>query len=840
MKFKHILIVVLILTIAASTGSFAEIQEIQEVQEGSITIIFDEPLQDSGEVYQLILEEDIVNYTVTEADRVDKDKLMATLVNHRAGTSKEFFYGMSEDEVNKLMNERDEDIIVVLTLGQNASTETKKERAITSLNFKYDDDKLYEIIVSGDASFKAGNFAGLSEDDVRSSFGDALHMDVHNPLYSKGLFEYQWQSGYIFFYTRNGIVEKWGFSNRTKRFEKNWPAEMNVVYETANIGNSSGNLLNEGLVASDDEYIYYAQPLGEAVATEALYRMQQNGIGKNPLTTDTPRYINVYGDWVYYCNQEDSNDVGQGRIYRVKTDGSAREQLTTIGATNLVMDKEHLYFISDGDGVGDPPGLYKVSLEGNDLQQLAEGKISSLVVQGDELFYIIETTLGKTNEVVDVVQRIDNEGASKRDIITGDFRQILVDGYCLYFIDEARGLKVYEVYFDDVMGGDAQLSTVGVVGMNMSAEHLHFQTIFNEYIMADKIGIGTAYKDNSNQYNTINLVDDKLYFKQDIEGRGPLYETVIGQFSHYPVATEVAPVAFIRNQVENNDGRVAATKEWIYYSNSVDYDRLYRINKGSGAIERLTHDSALHLFVFNNQVGFVSERLQNLVGTSDYTFSIFDETTELIQLVSGYDNFSINACVTGGEQMIIGASNDLSKDGFVPSVMLTSNEDLAMIEESDLIAHTGKYFSNKWIYLRESDYNIGQQLYWSPDATHILEDIFIKGAWNDALYYTSGVYGEHGLYRMNSVTKVTEQVNELPIFEAVLYGNKLIYTEKDGRALCLSDVDGSNRIELVAEDAFAISVVDGWIFFHDYEYQKRVRVDGTGLEVLKTQIEENK
>jgi len=93
---------------------------------------------------------------------------------------------------------------------------------------------------------------------------------------------------------------------------------------------------------------------------------------------------------------------------------------------------------------------------------------------------------------------------------------------------------------------------------------------------------------------------------------------------------------------------------------------------------------------------------------------------------------------------------------------------------------------------------------------------------------------------MNSVTKVTEQVNELPIFEAVLYGNKLIYTEKDGRALCLSDVDGSNRIELVAEDAFAISVVDGWIFFHDYEYQKRVRVDGTGLEVLKTQIEENK
>ena len=81
-------------------------------------------------------------------------------------------------------------------------------------------------------------------------------------------------------------------------------------------GNTPGNIVNAGLAAEQDGWIYYSIP------DDRIYKVRTDGSGRMNVNNDNSFFINVVGDWIYYFNYDDHD-----QIYKIRTDGSGRTRV---------------------------------------------------------------------------------------------------------------------------------------------------------------------------------------------------------------------------------------------------------------------------------------------------------------------------------------------------------------------------------------------------------------------------------------------------------------------------------------------------------------------------------
>ncbi len=67
--------------------------------------------------------------------------------------------------------------------------------------------------------------------------------------------------------------------------------------------------------------------------------------------------INVVGDWIYYSNIDDN-----WKIYKIRTDGSGREQVNNDRSWFLSVFGDWIYYEDAADDI------YKVRIDGSDRQ----------------------------------------------------------------------------------------------------------------------------------------------------------------------------------------------------------------------------------------------------------------------------------------------------------------------------------------------------------------------------------------------------------------------------------------------------------------------------------------
>ncbi|NLA05314.1 MAG: DUF5050 domain-containing protein, partial [Firmicutes bacterium] len=80
-------------------------------------------------------------------------------------------------------------------------------------------------------------------------------------------------------------------------------------------GNSTGNISNFGLLASQGDWIYhlYQEDEGETVG---LYKTHADGSGRTRISEDTAMFLNVAGDWIYYVMRDEESDSYRNEIYK--------------------------------------------------------------------------------------------------------------------------------------------------------------------------------------------------------------------------------------------------------------------------------------------------------------------------------------------------------------------------------------------------------------------------------------------------------------------------------------------------------------------------------------------
>jgi len=138
-------------------------------------------------------------------------------------------------------------------------------------------------------------------------------------------------------------------------------------------------------------WIYYANGARNALFYERfpLHKIRTDGTDRTVINNkDQVEYINVVGDWVYYVS---ANYVGHGDIYRIRTDGTAREMLVnyTLGESfemRLNVSENWMYYRKDYSGF-QGEHLCRARLDGTGIEELVDGDSWEFGVVDEWIYY---------------------------------------------------------------------------------------------------------------------------------------------------------------------------------------------------------------------------------------------------------------------------------------------------------------------------------------------------------------------------------------------------------------------------------------------------------------------
>jgi hypothetical protein len=192
-----------------------------------------------------------------------------------------------------------------------------------------------------------------------------------------------------------------------------------------------------------DDWIYYTQAIfnGEKLTAD-LYKIRVDGSNPTKLSDDIALDLNVVDDWIYYTNESDSH-----RIYKVRTDGSERTQITydddvhfninVVGEwiySNSMVRAENLIRIRTDSG--EPSGfkgiryaydlnyangwlyyynrddnnsIYKVRIDGSEIIKVNDDSSWLINIVGDWIYYI-------NSDEGDKFYRIKTDGSERQKV----------------------------------------------------------------------------------------------------------------------------------------------------------------------------------------------------------------------------------------------------------------------------------------------------------------------------------------------------------------------------------------------------------------------------------------
>ncbi|PNV62343.1 hypothetical protein C0033_09550 [Clostridium sp. chh4-2] len=181
--------------------------------------------------------------------------------------------------------------------------------------------------------------------------------------------------------------------------------------------------LNAGVIVSDGEWLYFTNQFDE----NKLYYIKKDGTGMGKLCDDPTgghsRKI-LDGSWIYYCIEGEN---GRGKaVYRIKTDGSGREQVKTLNEgqwLSLLGKADGRLFVWNQDKIGGEISY----IDDNGIEtSLGTGLSNQISLVGHSLYYLNEAGYGGTAK-----------GLHCRNLKTGEDNLIIpdVDWFQFYIRD---------------------------------------------------------------------------------------------------------------------------------------------------------------------------------------------------------------------------------------------------------------------------------------------------------------------------------------------------------------------------------------------------------------------
>ena len=182
--------------------------------------------------------------------------------------------------------------------------------------------------------------------------------------------------------------------------------------ENHEYGNTDEHNSNQGRIATDDEYLYFAGERG--ITKQAKKDILQSNTSTKIFTTSS-LYLNLYEDYIYFLNMENKN------IYRIDKTGNGRTEIANNIESFYIIDNYIYYTKNEGEYLS---GIYRMTIDGKNEELIVDHSVRKFYIYGNCLYYIAgDNVLAQSN------LNGDNENILKGDV--NNFK-ILNDNNILY------------------------------------------------------------------------------------------------------------------------------------------------------------------------------------------------------------------------------------------------------------------------------------------------------------------------------------------------------------------------------------------------------------------------
>ena len=287
------------------------------------------------------------------------------------------------------------------------------------------------------------------------------------------------------------------------------------------IGNTAGNLINDGLFCENDGKVYFSNPYDE----NTLYVMNSDETEAKKLNTVGINSINAAGDYVYYY--QNSTGTGSGLGYAVKTTGMYR--VNKNGDNTLCLKR---------DPVGTLVLIDNTIFYQHHDDTINGFRLDSISTDKKQEAIIMENVISPAcavNGIIYYNNPLENNYLYCYDTRTGTnslvwehkvFNPIYhTDGY-LYFMDVETEYQLHR--YDLASGVEEVITTDRVETYNVAGDYVYYQKFSQSEPALMRVhtnGTGTEVVAYGN-YENINITSNYVYFTE-YQTPSPVYHQAV-------------------------------------------------------------------------------------------------------------------------------------------------------------------------------------------------------------------------------------------------------------------------------------------------------------------------
>ncbi len=283
--------------------------------------------------------------------------------------------------------------------------------------------------------------------------------------------------------------------------------DKRVPLDSTNVGNSAGNLHNNGLFFEMDGKVYFAN----ASDNNCLYSMNVDETKPKRITTMGAKYISGADGFLYFYMDSTSkaNKVkglgaatNQFGIYRCKANGGDQTCLLRDFCGEIQLCGEYLYFQIKTDGT-----LNKMKCNKTDLSKVSDELVSPFCYNNGYIYY---TGVNSDHNIHVLDTR---SGDTESTVLTGNFFFPVVQNGYIYYMN---GDSNYSIWRASLATGEKQL----VTSDRVDCFTMNDRYIYYAFSNADAPSLRRCNLDGSEKVilfdgvvNSLNLTSKYLYFK---------------------------------------------------------------------------------------------------------------------------------------------------------------------------------------------------------------------------------------------------------------------------------------------------------------------------------------
>lgn len=190
------------------------------------------------------------------------------------------------------------------------------------------------------------------------------------------------------------------------------------------LGNSNGNISNGGMSVKSSDWIYFMN-YGD---NNALYRMRTEGPSEEKISDNEVFYLNIMKDWLIYSNSSDNNF-----LYRTNLDDFTTERLVEDASSNVLVSEDWVYYINRTDAAHfeEYSRIFRIRPDGSGREQVSTDPADYFNISGDEIYFI--------NYEDHSLSRIRTDGTLQSKISDTPMVNMVIYEDTIYYINGENG-----------------------------------------------------------------------------------------------------------------------------------------------------------------------------------------------------------------------------------------------------------------------------------------------------------------------------------------------------------------------------------------------------------------